>query len=653
MCDDDCNINRKLTKPKDDSDSCCGLSGSHGSLDSLVDILNSLDSDEEITDQHAQKIEKVGSENLIRSEKEGASSARETITDNKEEGSCDKRNYLLEVVRNCSSEEGGLMRDHKTQGEQEMDYEPTKLESEETKGDFPVSREEAVPASGEEVVPSSYITVPTEEEVQTSVVTNGDLLQQCEGVISVNENAIGKFDIGGVTEDESNEDNKESNKQFKIDGVTKDESNDNINDLDKSGEKFKIGGVTEDETCDHFVSVKRSRKGSHGSEYEGRDSPVQRKLSRSHSVVSDHDDSIIISQYLGQSSDEAEARLLARRQARAEAREIRMRELERQQKEQEENADRQYDMIEASSRSTRTVGSRYLSSRRSSEDSLEDGGSLRELRHELKELEEKFRKAMIANAQLDNEKAAQTYQLELLKDRIEEIEDELSRLKREHKDKCREHDQLKRLSARLKDDLAVTRSELEERDRLIAEKGLVIVIEEEPPLMDGTVNGEIVTTAKKVLVTAENAQLLESAGEGSLDVRLGKFVAEKKDLQDQINHLRLELEEERNKRRKSSGISNGPTSDDYDLDDVQRDVVRQLADFKFRAQKAEQDVATLQATVARLESQVIRYKSAAEMYEKSEEALKQEKRKLQREENGNFWNNNSDIDDSEGERSSE
>lgn len=37
--------------------------------------------------------------------------------------------------------------------------------------------------------------------------------------------------------------------------------------------------------------------------------------------------------------------------------------------------------------------------------------------HEIKELEEKFRKAMIANAQLDNDKTAQTYQLELLKDR--------------------------------------------------------------------------------------------------------------------------------------------------------------------------------------------------------------------------------------------
>lgn len=80
---------------------------------------------------------------------------------------------------------------------------------------------------------------------------------------------------------------------------------------------------------------------------------------------------------------QAEARLLAKRQARAEAREIRMRELERQQREQEENADRQFDMLaEPMARTPRigTASSRYLSSRRSSEDSLEDGGSLRDLR---------------------------------------------------------------------------------------------------------------------------------------------------------------------------------------------------------------------------------------------------------------------------------
>nr|CAI5825046.1 unnamed protein product [Callosobruchus analis] len=369
------------------------------------------------------------------------------------------------------------------------------------------------------------------------------------------------------------------------------------------------------------------------------------------------DESDVIYSFMNVTSDEAEARLWAKRQARAEAREIRMRELERQQREQEENADRQFDMLAGATtqdsptvtvggmgagavavgaalagagavrtpRSATAAASRYMSSRRSSEDSLEDTGSLRELRHELKELEEKFRKAMIANAQLDNDKTAQTYQLELLNDRLEELEEEQAQLKREHRDKCREHDQLKRLCAQLKDELAAARLELQERDRLIAEKGLVIVggLEE-----DGGGGGEM----KRALVTADNAKLLEGAGEGSLDVRLAKFAKEKSELQDQISHLKLELEEEKSKRRKPGSIGhlNGPSSD-YDYDDIQREASKQLADYKFRAQKAEQDVATLQATVARLESQVIRYKTAAEVSEQSEEALKAEKRKLQRE----------------------
>lgn len=68
-----------------------------------------------------------------------------------------------------------------------------------------------------------------------------------------------------------------------------------------------------------------------------------------------------------------------------------------------------------------------------------------------------------------------------------------------------------------------------------------------------------------------------------------------------------------------------------DSDDVQREANKLLADYKFKLQKTEQDMSTLQATVARLESQVIRYKSAAEASEKVEDELKVEKRKLQRE----------------------
>lgn len=50
-------------------------------------------------------------------------------------------------------------------------------------------------------------------------------------------------------------------------------------------------------------------------------------------------------------------------------------------------------------------------------------------------------------------------------------------------------------------------------------------------------------------------------------------------------------------------------------------------------QKAEQEIASLQASLARSETQVIRYKSTAEAAEKAETELKVERRKLQREVN--------------------
>lgn len=54
------------------------------------------------------------------------------------------------------------------------------------------------------------------------------------------------------------------------------------------------------------------------------------------------------------------------------------------------------------------------------------------------------------------------------------------------------------------------------------------------------------------------------------DGRLAKFAKEKSELQDQISHLKLELEEEKNRRRKNSSNSlmNGPSSE-YDYDDLQ------------------------------------------------------------------------------------
>ena len=69
------------------------------------------------------------------------------------------------------------------------------------------------------------------------------------------------------------------------------------------------------------------------------------------------------------------------------------------------------------------------------------------LQNELKDLEEKFRKAMVNNAGLDNEKSALTYQVELLKDQMEECEEQSALVTKELREKSRDFELLKRSHA--------------------------------------------------------------------------------------------------------------------------------------------------------------------------------------------------------------
>lgn len=112
---------------------------------------------------------------------------------------------------------------------------------------------------------------------------------------------------------------------------------------------------------------------------------------------------------------------------------------------------------------------------------------------------------MVANAQLDNERSSQNYQIHLLKDKLEEIEESYVQLMREFKEKTRELNALKRANEKLSEDLNLVRGQLNERDTLIEEHGLVIV----------TIENESGTDAKRALVSLENAELLDTV-QGSL-----------------------------------------------------------------------------------------------------------------------------------------
>ncbi|XP_042288922.1 leucine-rich repeat flightless-interacting protein 2 isoform X9 [Thunnus albacares] len=339
---------------------------------------------------------------------------------------------------------------------------------------------------------------------------------------------------------------------------------------------------------------------------------------------------------------EAEARLAAKRAARAEARDIRMRELERQQKELDEKCDKQYtDYSRPSSRcatpglSAATLASLGgTSSRRGSADTgsvYDPDTSLSELRESLAEVEEKYKKAMVSNAQLDNDKANLIYQVDTLKDVIEEMEEQMSEMKRELEDKSKELERQKHTCTVLQHKQEELKEGIRQRDELIEKHGLVIIPDGTP---NGDVNHEPLSSGITV-VSQEAAQVLESAGEGPLDVRLRKLAEEKDELLAQIRKLKNQMEEERQKHSKMDSaytdgerIENGT---DLHLIEMQRDSNRQISEYKFKLSKAEQEIGTMEQNISRLEGQVSRYKASADNSEKIEDELKAEKRKLQRE----------------------
>ncbi|KAF7219615.1 transcript variant X3 [Nothobranchius furzeri] len=290
---------------------------------------------------------------------------------------------------------------------------------------------------------------------------------------------------------------------------------------------------------------------------------------------------------------------------------------------------------------------------------------LKELKESLAEVEEKYKKAMVSNAQLDNDKANLIYQVDTLKDVIEEMEEQTAEMRRELEEKSKELERQKHTCSVLQHKQEELKEGLRQRDELIealerqkeyfdcirnerdelrdeladikgkskaGEKhGLVII-------PDGTPNGDVSHEPLSpgiTLVSQEAAQVLESAGEGPLDVRLRKLAEEKDELLAQIRKLKNQLEEEKQKHSKvdgaytdGEGMENGT---DLHFIEMQRDINRQMSEYKFKLSKAEQEIGTMEQNINRLEGQVSRYKAAADNAEKIEDELKADKRKLQRE----------------------
>ncbi|XP_052414983.1 leucine-rich repeat flightless-interacting protein 2 isoform X12 [Carassius gibelio] len=253
---------------------------------------------------------------------------------------------------------------------------------------------------------------------------------------------------------------------------------------------------------------------------------------------------------LSQIAREAEARLAAKRAARAEAREIRMKELERQQKEIYQAQKRYYgpdskwghieqwmedserysrhsrrhtsisddeermsvgsrgslrgnhtdlcsstsslpsarlqngrveersDFLEKGSRTASTLSAATLASlggglsRRGSCDtsiSADTEASIREMKDSLVEVEEKYRKAMVSNAQLDNEKTNLMYQVDTLRDTLMELEEFLCETRRECEEKSRDFERERHAHNVLKFQFEEMKETLKQSEELLTE----------------------------------------------------------------------------------------------------------------------------------------------------------------------------------------
>ncbi|XP_042170200.1 uncharacterized protein lrrfip1b isoform X6 [Oncorhynchus tshawytscha] len=140
----------------------------------------------------------------------------------------------------------------------------------------------------------------------------------------------------------------------------------------------------------------------------------------------------------------------------------------------EERSDR--DFLEKGSRTASTLSAATLaslggpSSRRGSCDtsiSVETEASIREIKDSLVESEEKYRKAMVSNAQLHNEKSNLMYQVDTLKDSLIELEEQLYESKREYNDKAKEFERERHAHSVLQRQFKEMRETLKQSEELL------------------------------------------------------------------------------------------------------------------------------------------------------------------------------------------
>ncbi|XP_064925192.1 leucine-rich repeat flightless-interacting protein 1 isoform X21 [Columba livia] len=140
---------------------------------------------------------------------------------------------------------------------------------------------------------------------------------------------------------------------------------------------------------------------------------------------------------------------------------------------------------------------------------------LKEMKDSLAEVEEKYKKAMVSNAQLDNEKTNFMYQVDTLKDALLELEEQLAESRRQYEEKSKEFEREKHAHSILQFQFKEIKEALKQREEMLAKHGII-------PDSDVATNGETSDILNNEghldssTTVPGTTQALKTGGDGSL-----------------------------------------------------------------------------------------------------------------------------------------
>lgn len=218
------------------------------------------------------------------------------------------------------------------------------------------------------------------------------------------------------------------------------------------------------------------------------------------------------------------------------------------------------------------------------------------------DVEEKYKEAMVSNAQLYNEKTTLVFQVESLKDRLEDVEHDMVELRADLQREQSRGNQLVHKGEGLESEKSMLLKQIEFRDQFIEKHGLVLPTGEEEE--------EQTAITQEMISSEEREKLLK-----------------------EISELKEEL---------SSIKSSSAVLGDQQPRDIVQVSTRMVSEYKSKLQIAESENTRLDGTVTRLKGQVDRYKNQIKELEAREDELMKEKRKLTKE----IRSNQAEIEDS-------